>query len=137
MAAAAELTFLQESDLDQTVTEIWRFEVWCFLSFFRQTWRLGFSFFLFFFVSYRLSHQMMFEFNQTSQDFPFSHHFHLVFEPILVSLSLAALQATTLRSSCLMDFLSLLVEVCIGIHCTALHCTALHCTAPHPLSSPI
>ena len=75
MAAAAELKFLQESDLDQIYTLLKNqlrrgsrygdMEVWSLVLFifFRQTWRLGFSFFLFFFVSYRLSYRMMFEFN--------------------------------------------------------------------------
>ena len=58
MAASAELTFLQESDLDQiytlplhtasaeaAVTEIWRFEVWCFLSFFVKPGALALVFF--------------------------------------------------------------------------------------------
>ena len=74
-AASAELKFLQESDLDQIYTLLKNqrrrgsrygdMEVWSFVLFifFRQTLHLCFSFFLFFFLSYRLSHRIMFEFN--------------------------------------------------------------------------
>ena len=49
MAAVAELKFLQESDLDQIYTllknQLWRFEVWCFLSFFVKPGALALVFF--------------------------------------------------------------------------------------------